>query len=264
MGRRLLELLRRLDRAQHGRTAKVACSVAALVVVVAAFWPLHREASRLHRLESAIVELLKDANLAERDAAAVELYEQGTVTVDGATYGDGRFRGADQLFDEAGALLAAASVGEIVVADEIPEWAPTFLVQSPSTTLGWATLVLAWLLVAIWAGAAVQLVLTAAATVAVAAPFLLLGKAGATFAIGGMGLLGFSFVLLVRLVIAGVSGLGQPGAVAATVIREAVRQKAFAGFIVLLLVVLPLIPLWIDPATPLRYQLQVFISRSLG
>ncbi len=264
MGRRLLELLRRLDRAQHGRGAKIGCSVASLVLVVAAFWPLHREATRLDRLESSIVETLKDANLAEREASAVELYEQGTVTVDGTTFGDGRFRGVDQLFDEAGQLMAAASVAEIVVAEQIPEWAPTFLVQSPSTTRSWAMLALAWLLVAIWSGTGLQLVLTAAATVLLASPFLLLGKIGATFAIGGIGLLGFSFVLLVRLVIAGVSGLGQPGAVAATVIREAVRQKAFAGFIVVLLVVLPLIPLWIDPATPLRYQLQVFIARSLG
>ena len=264
MGRRLLELLRRLDRWQHGRGAKIACSIAAFVLVAAAFWPLHREASRLDRLEASIVELLKDANLAERDAAAVELFEQGTVTVDGKAYGDGRFRGADQLFDEAGALLAAASVGEIVVADEIPAWAPSFLVQSPSSSLSWATLVLAWLLVAVWAVTSLQLVLAVLATVALASPFVLFGKVGAIFAIGGMGLLGFSFVLLVRLVIAGVSGLGQPGAVAATVIREAVRQKAFAGFIVLLLVVLPLIPLWIDPTTPLRYQLQVFIGRSLG
>lgn len=264
MGRRLLEILRRLDRWQHGRGAKIAGSIAALLLVVVAFWPLHREASRLARLEAGIVELLKDANLAERDAAAVELFERGTVTFDGVAYGDGRFRGAEQLFDEAGALLAAASVGEIVVANEIPEWAPTFLVESPNTTRAWAALVLGWMLVAVWAGTAVQLVLTAFATAALAMPFLLFGRVGATFAIGGMGLLGFSFVLLVRLVVAGVSGLGQPGAVAATVIREAVRQKAFAGFIVLLLVVLPLIPLWIDPATPLRYQLQVFIGRSLG
>lgn len=263
MGRRLRELYRRIDRWQHRRGARIALSVLALLLVVAIFGPLHRVATRLERLEAGIVGLLENANRLEGDAAAVELFDRGTATLDGETYGDGRLRGATFLFDEAGAVLSVAAVAEALVADQIPEWAPIFLVQSSSTTLGWATLVLAWLLIAVWASSALQLVLTIIGTTVLALPFLLLGKIGATFAIGGMGLLGFSFVLLVRIVILGAGLLGQVGAVAATVIREAVRQKAYSGFMVLLLLVLPLIPLWIDPATPLRYQLQAFISQSL-
>lgn len=264
MGRRLVEVYRRLDRGQQGLGARIALSVVALLLVVGLFGPLLAEARRLASLEAGIVEILRDANLVEGDPAAVQLMEQGTVTLEGKDYGDGRLRGLPTLYDRAGTLLAVAAVAEILVEEEIPAWAPLFLIEDPGTTLGYASLVLAWLLVAVWAGTSLQLLLVIVAVAIAGGSMLAIGRPAGAFAVGGMGVLGFTFVLLVRLAVAGVGGLGQVGAVAATVIREAVRQKAFAGFIVVLLVVLPLIPVWIDPETPLRYQLQVFIGRSLG
>jgi ABC-type transport system involved in multi-copper enzyme maturation permease subunit len=264
MGRRLLEWYRRLDAGQRSRGARIALSIVAVLLVAGAFGPILSEARRIEALEAKVVGILEQANVLERTAEAEEFLSAGTVTLDGRSFGDGRFRGATHLFDEAGELMAVASIAEAIVAEEVPAWAPGFLVQDSRTCIGFGGVALAWLLAAVWAGASLQLLLIALAAAAAALPFLLAGRIGAVFAIGGIATLGFSFVMLVRILLAFLPGWGQIGAVAAVVVREAVRQKAFVIFIVLLLVTLPLIPLWIDPATPLRYQLQVFIGRSIG
>lgn len=261
---RIIEVYRRLERWQEGRGARIALSVLALALTIGAAWPVQSVARRLTYVEAGIVEILAEANLATQTAEAMQLLESGTVDFEGRTYGDGRYLGAVQLFDDAGTLLAAAAMAETLAAEEIPDWCPSFLVQTPWTPVAYALLALAWLLLSIWAGSSMPLAATALATAVVAVPAWLLGFVAATFAIVGIGVLGFSFVLLIRLAVAGLGALGQTGAVAATVVREAVRQKGFAAFIVGLLVVLPIIPLWLDPETPLRYQLQTFIGRSLG
>src|SRR5690606_17460698 len=97
-----------------------------------------------------------------------------------------------------------------------------------------------------------------------AAPFFFAGSVGALVSIAGIGLLSFSFVLLVRLLLLLLSSKAQPIAVAHTLIKEATRLNISLAFIVLLLLTLPLIPLWIDAGQPLRYQLQTFISRSMN
>ncbi|MHC4832358.1 MAG: ABC transporter permease subunit [Planctomycetota bacterium] len=264
MTRRLVELYRRLDRWQERGSARIVLGVLAMLLVIGAAWPVHSVARRLAYVEAGIVEILAEANLATRTAEAVQLLESGTVEFEGRAYVDGRYVGATQLFDEAGTLIAAAVMAETFAAQEIPEWCPSFLVATPWTPIGYALLVLGWLLLAIWAGTSVPLLATGLATAALGVPAWLFGFVGATFAIVGIGILGFSFVLLIRLSLAALGGMGQVGAVAATVVREAIRQKGFAAFIVGLLVVLPIVPLWLDPETPLRYQLQTFIGRSLG
>lgn len=264
MLRRLVDWYRRLDAGQRSPRARIALSIVALLLVAGLFGPLLSEARRIESLESRVVEILGQANLLERTAEAEQLLRRGTVTLDGRELGDGRFRGATHLFDEAGRLVAVAAVAEAIVAEEFPAWAPTFLVGDPRTCLGFAAGTLVWLLATVWAGASLQLLLMALAAALLSLPFLATDRIGAVFAIGGIAALGFSFVLLVRILLAFLPEWGQIGAIAAVVVREAVRQKAFVIFIVVLLASLPLIPLWIDPATPLRYQLQVFIGRSIG
>ena len=47
-------------------------------------------------------------------------------------------------------------------------------------------------------------------------------------------------------------------------LKEASRSRLSLVFIVVILVMLPLIPLALDPDAPLRFRMQTFISRSLG
>ena len=71
-------------------------------------------------------------------------------------------------------------------------------------------------------------------------------------------------VLLSRVMLLILNRPWQPLAVAHTVVKEASRTRLSLVFIVLLLVALPLIPLWLDPDSPLRYRVQTFIARSMG
>merc|ERR1711965_137136 len=96
----------------------------------------------------------------------------------------------------------------------------------------------------------------------------------------GVGVLVITFVLLVRLLLLVLSVLSSPratsnrhgrssrlvgvAAVAHTLVRESIRLRISLAFIVLMLVTLPLIPLWIDPDAPVRYQLQDFLSDSMA
>ncbi|MDA0974565.1 MAG: hypothetical protein O2927_01225 [Planctomycetota bacterium] len=260
----IVDLYRRLEAWQERLGVRVFLSILALAIVAGAAWPTLSVARRLSYVERGIVEVLGEANLAMQTAEAIQFIESGTVDFEGRTYGDGRFAGAVDLFDEAGAFLAAAGLATVLAAEEIPDWCPNFIVQTTWTPIGYGLLALAWLMLAIWAGASIPLLATTLVATLVAVPSWLLGFVPATFAIAGIGVLGFSFVLLIRLELILLGSCGQVGAVASTVIREAVRQRGFAAFIVGLIVVLPLVPLWLDAEMPLRYQLQTFIGRSLG
>jgi hypothetical protein len=84
------------------------------------------------------------------------------------------------------------------------------------------------------------------------------------WAFGGIGLLTFTFVLLTRVMLIVYNRPHQVLAVAHTVLKEASRTMIPLVFIVLILILLPLLPIGLDPETPLRFRIQTFISRSLG
>ncbi len=101
----------------------------------------------------------------------------------------------------------------------------------------------------------------------VAALALLLSLAldwrGTAIAIAGVYLMAAGFVaglLLIRLLLAG----GHPiFGVARTLIDEALRMRIALVFIIALLLILPALPLAMDPAELLRYRIQSFLSWSL-
>jgi hypothetical protein len=66
--------------------------------------------------------------------------------------------------------------------------------------------------------------------------------------------------LLLRVRNAGFSG--QIEAVAHTMVKETARTRISLVFIVLLLIILPMLPLALDPTRPLRFRVQNFISSS--
>jgi len=69
----------------------------------------------------------------------------------------------------------------------------------------------------------------------------------ATVAIVGIGILTFAAVLLMRALLVLFQYPNQILAVAHTVVKETTRSRISLVFIVLLLVILPLLPLWLDP-----------------
>jgi len=241
----------------------IVAGVAAGAVILTGL-PVVVTSFNLARERSAILDRLANASLRERDAATVELLEQGSVTV-----GDKVFRSAqlrqlgEQLFDKStGKLAYAEQLAELFMAPSMPEWAPPTIFN----TFGVVAVLLVGAAIAAGAvllGLAPLLAAVLIAAVGGAAVALLAGKLGMLVAIVGMIVLITGYGVLSRLFLRALSGANPTSAVANIVLRESTRQWYTGAFILVLLVVLPLVPLAID-AGPLRYRIQSFLSWSLG
>lgn len=82
--------------------------------------------------------------------------------------------------------------------------------------------------------------------------------------LGGVGVLGFSFVVLMEVLRLALSASHPVTAIARNVVNEAVRMKVSLVFIVLLLLMLAAVPKLLDPSNPLRYRVQSFIQYGTG
>ncbi|MCP3902823.1 MAG: hypothetical protein GY715_04230 [Planctomycetes bacterium] len=277
----LLAVYRRLDEAQQRRWFRITATVLALLACGAVFGSLIGTSYRLQAQRSALTIALTGQNVQNGDPHAVSLYEKGTVTLDGRTYGGERYRQRpDLLFDQNGTIDVPGALATALLGEQYPGWAPRWLVDQPGTTWMLAMLMTAWFVLIIWMGLTVPFVLTLAGTGAVLGATVLVGwirySAGqearvlhdgvrqALWAFGGIGMLTFTFVLLTRTALIALNRSNALCAVAYTVVKEASRTKLSLVFVVLILIMLPLLPIGLDPESPLRFRLQTFISRGLG
>ncbi|HMN97659.1 MAG TPA: ABC transporter permease subunit [Phycisphaerales bacterium] len=264
MLRRLNEIYRRLDLLQRRLGVRVALACAALILSLAVVVPATIAASSFTGTRDRLIAAIEGRSLATSDPAAVRLRDFGTIELDGRSYGGQEITAlGDLLFDASGEVNAPARLVELMIADERPRFVPEFLLERSGTLWLMAALLVIWFQLVVWLGLTFPFLLVLVGTVLAATPFHLAGQTGAVVGIAGIGLLTFSFVLLVRLTLAALDWRVRPLAVAHTVVKESLRLRVSLGFIVALLVLLPLIPLWISPEQPLRYQIQTFISRSL-
>ncbi len=259
----LIGFYRRLDLLQQALWFRVAASILAVAACGAFFGPLISRSYGLEAQRATLLAAVLDPALKEQHAAS--LRQSGTIEAGGRVYGGpGLAERVDVVLDEAGNLVAPRVFVEALLAAERPAWTPQWLLEQPGTTWLLAGVVTAWLLLIIWMRVAVPFALTVLGTGVPVAACWMLGNEQAMLAFAGIGLLTFTFVLLTRAVLIGLSPSYQPLAVAHTVIKEASRIRLSVVFIVLLLVLLPLLPLGLDPEAPLRFRIQSFISRSLG
>jgi len=261
----LINIYRRLDQLQRKRSFRLGASLFVLILCAATYGPLLVVSYDLHAQRNALGHALAGQNRAQQDEHAVSLHETGKVTVGGRTYG-GReiLRLRDQIFDQEGNIIAVHPLVELLLDDQRPGWVPTFMLEEPQTTRMLAAITLLWLLLVVWIELTVALVLTALATSLPVGLCWWLGAEPALVAFAGMGLLTFTFVLLTRAALILFGSGHQVPAVANTLLKEATRSRISLVFVLLLLVILPLLPIWLDPETPLRFRIQTFISRSLG
>ena len=261
----LLNLYRWLDLFQRRLSFRVAASVLAVAVCGVFYGRLLVVSYDLQDQRTALGRALIGQSLAAGDHHAVSLAETGTVTVAGRTYGGPQLlRQAGLFFDDGGNLVAAGRLIEDLLADQRPAWAPAFLLEEPGTTWMLAVVTTAWLLLIVWMEITVPFVLTVVGTAMPVVVSWAIGEESAMLAFAGMGLLTFTFVLLTRVVLFLFQFPHQALPVAHTVVKEASRSRISLVFVLLLLVILPLLPLWLDPEAPLRFRIQTFISRSLG
>jgi hypothetical protein len=147
--------------------------------------------------------------------------------------------------------------------DSMLEWAPRWLLMQPSTTWTVGIIAICWIWVIIWIGLFIPFVFTLFFTLVPAFIVSLMGFVELQFAITGIGLLTFTFLLLIRLMLLLLSWPNAICSIASTLIREASRTRLTLLFIIIILAMLPLLPMTLDSDSMLRYQLQNFMSRSL-
>lgn len=258
-------IYRVLDQFQQQLAVKITLTVIVLAVCGGVFGSLLVTSYGMDSQRQKLLSTLEAETLQAGDPHAVSLRDQGTVTIDGRMYRltilDGR---QDEIFDEDGYIAAPSFVVEDLLRGEIPRWVPTWLLDQPATTWLLAISATLWLLLVIWLQITVPFLLTLVGTLVPVGVLWYFGREQAMVAIAGMGLLTFTFLVLTRAFMFLFDQPNQILAVAHTVLKEASRRRISLSFIVILLVMLPLLPVWLDPDTPLRYQLQTFISRSLS
>ena len=259
-----MNALRRLHRVltalQSRLWIRVLCSVLAIAGTTAYFVPL---LSTSYTYDSSARGIVNSFAGPEGQRFSDTLRETGSVKIDGVV------RTIEPellatLYDDDGKLVDLRFTIVMLLKDTIPEWAPIWLLQQPTTTWIFYVTCTAWLLLITWMSLLYPFLLTCLGTTCAVLIAWWLGSRNLMFAVGGFGLLLFSFVLLVRLVSILISSPRQVLAIAHTVIKEASRSRISLIFIVALLALLPMLPFWLDPDSPLRHRVQTFISRSVG
>ncbi len=262
---RLKAWYRRLDARQRTRGFMIAAAV--LVVVASGFtWGrLILESRDIAQRRGELIEALSGQSLSEGDPIAVALAERGVIEVGGVTYGDEMLaEQAELMFDAAGTIEFPEGLAEVLLRASYPEWAPRWLLEQPRTTTLLALTSTGLLLLVVASASTVPFVITVAAAGIALGLASLVGQAAFGWAVAAMVVLVFSYLLLARIVMGLLDPTHRVLAVAHTVMKEATRTGIPLVFIVLILVLLPLLPLGLDPESPLRFRIQTFIARSMG
>ena len=278
MSREGNSLLRRLSErlSDLGRRRGFRIAVAAIlsVAVLATAGVLYAEAASMRRFSAAIPEILKDANLVERNAVALALVENGTVEVAGRTVGDPALATRlERLFEESGRIERLAEATSLLVGTMYPRWLPVAVAEEPWLALAGAAVALAAIHFAVFSGLVLPLLGALAGSAALGGVGLLLASLGVRI-LGGdprdlvaslvaIPLFLLVFALLVHAALAVLDRASPAAAVAGGVVREAMRLRIAVAFAAVAVVVIPLLPVWIDRGAPLRYQVQTYLARSL-
>ena len=246
----------------RGFRAAVAVVLSALAVIAAVV--LHNEGSRLQSISAKVPDILATADLNARNAVATELVTKGTVTVDGLTIGDEALaKRMELMFTPQGRIEKIGEAAAQLIATERPEWLPIPVAQDPGLALLAAAVVVAVVIVACLTGLAVQLVAVLLSSGLLGGLVLAVSSAHLAASVAAVPLLLFTFSLVVGVVLVLLDRPSPMCAVAGSVVREAMRLRIAVAFAALAVSVIPLLPQAIDPSTPLRYQVQTFLSRSL-
>lgn len=258
------ELYRRLDLLQSTFVFRVVASIVMVLVVGAIFLPLIISSNSLTSQRDGLFKALVGQSTQNNDEFAVSLFENGTMHWRGRDYGGEWFRDEARFgFDEQGNITSPAWLATRLVEDQRPTWAPAFLVDQAGTTQLLAIVTAGSLLLVVWLNLTLAFVIAAIGAFLIALPFWLGGSENLMLAAIGIPLLSFCYMLFSRAMMVVLSVRFQPLAVAHTVVKEASRSKLSLFFIALFVVLLPLVPLRLDPEAPLRYRVQTFLSTSL-
>jgi hypothetical protein len=254
----------RLDSIARARWFRVSVAALFTLVILAITALVYPTASRLHSLGERVPRVLSELNLNEKDPLALTLTEKGTIVVDRITLGNEAFAPVfARAFNTEGRLERIGDLAALLVNPERPDWLPRMLERQPELLLGGAAIAIAVVNFACFSGLALSLVGVVLASTLLFAVGALFDRPDLAASLAAIPGILFAFALLIRLLLLGLDGATPLFAVACGVVREAMRLRVAVVFAGVALIVIPLLPQWLDPSSPLRYQVQTFLSRSL-
>ncbi len=245
---------------QAKRWSRVILSFVFVVSILIAIIPVLTNTYKLHSDRLDIFQLLTGPDQA---AVAQQLQDTGLIQINGITFGDERLRRYKILGDD-GIVIDPARVTSLVLSNNVPRWIPSWLLINPNMIWLLGVLALGWGLTAIWLGLFPSLLYSTVIGIAGWQLFNWLGAPKISLAVAGMCILGFSYHLAVKLLLIVFQSPRQVSTVARGVLFESIRTRISISFLMILLILLPLIPIMLDPASPLRHRIQTLLSRSLG
>ena len=265
MSSALSRLYRRVDALQQGRMLRAVLSILLTVAVMTMGLVASSTAATLHTDGELLVEALKTANNIEKNAVTNELLKQGTVTIGSRVYGDAELATQwSAAFADSGRIERTTEVAAMLLTTRIPAWLPGIFIDDPQTSVWTAIAVIVFLNLLVWSGLFLQGLVTMLCAATVSGVALAGGERDWAVALLGVPLSMLAFFLTIRIVLSVLDRRVGMFAVATTVIREAMSQGVAVAFALVAIGVIPLLPLTLDGSAPLRYQVQTFLSTSLG
>ncbi len=254
----------KLDDLGRARWFRVSVALIASLTILVTSTVVYREASWLQEFARVVPKLLQEANLTAKDAVALELTEKGTLTANGRTVGDAAIAARLQrAFAETGRLERVPEVSSVLMGYARPSWMPIPFAEDPWLVPVSGALALAVVLFSCFSGLALALVGTIlACTVLLSVPALF-NRSSLGLSLAAVPLFLFAFSLVIRGALVLLDRPNACCAVASGVVREAMRLRIAVAFAAIAIIAIPLLPQWIDSATPLRYQVQTFLARGL-
>ena len=234
------------------------------LAIVAFAFACYREAARIDWLLGRVPEVLREADFTARNAIATQLIGQGTVTVDGQVIGDPALAKAmERMFEDGGRIERIAEATSALVETQRKDWVPDAITQEPWLAPAGALVALGVVLFACWQGLSVQLVAVTLTAGGLGAAMVAANRPALASSLAAIPLFLFMFSVVVRLLLAALDRAHPVYAVAGSVVREAMRMRIAIAFGAVAIVTIPVLPQLIDPTSPLRYQVQTYLSRSL-
>ncbi|HWB20935.1 MAG TPA: hypothetical protein VG711_11590 [Phycisphaerales bacterium] len=262
---RLKAIYRRLDRLQSSRTFKLIALPVALIVCICLSWYVIQASITRSTHRDQLARALQGINLKNGDELAVSLQKNGTMYVEGRTYGGSEFiNPIIPWFDENGRIQSPARLISSMLSAETPTWIPLWVLESPDSARVLAIVMTILVLVVVGLGLGLKALLTIVPTALVYWFLQTIGAEKPAVVLLGVGVLSFTFIVLIQFWMFLLGIRGQAFAVAHTLLKESTRSRISLVFIIVLLIALPLLPMSMDPTAPLRHRLQSTISWSLG
>ena len=261
----ILELVRRLSIWQESNRNRFILSVVFIVCGASILAPLCWSAYKYAELRKQIATVISEANIAEKNPISMQLIERGTVTVNGLEIGGPRIQSvATDLFAADGKIEQVVPVSSFIASTVAPRWAPVAIIERPEAIVLSSITIISLCVLAVWVGMGIQLALIALLTVSFMMLFWWSSQFDFVVGVAGIGFLIFLFLLLMRITLVLLGSSLSLFGIAHTLLLEALRNRIPISFIGVLLVVLPLLPIWIDRREPLRYQIQTYLSRGMS